>query len=257
VVVAVPVASPEVCAALHEEADEVLCLHTPRAFGAVGAWYADFRQTTDEGVVALLQQARRPPIPGPPDVLHRLTGTAADYDALLERTKRLIAEAAYGVVAGRGRLAGRLPCHQLLRARGERRRARRGPGRRSPLSHLDVAKRRPGRVRGLAARVERLARARIPKAGFYGLDLYSLHTSMEAVVSYLDEANPDAAGRARERYACFDQFGRDPQVYAYEAGIAGAEPCAQQAGELNLGQLVRERYGLEALVVGFTTYTGP
>ncbi|MCW2624066.1 erythromycin esterase family protein, partial [Mycobacterium sp.] len=42
-------------------------------------------------------------------------------------------------------------------------------------------------------------------------------------------ADPQAAARARERYACFDQFGRDPQVYAYETGIAGAEPCGQQA----------------------------
>ena len=62
-----------------------------------------------------------------------------------------------------------------------------------------------------------------------GLDLYSLHASMAAVVEYLERLDPDAAQRARERYACFDQFGRDPQVYACEAGIAGAEPCEQQA----------------------------
>ena len=81
----------------------------------------------------------------------------------------------------------------------------------------------------LAARVQRRARDREPKAGFYGLDLYSLHPSMEAVVEYLDGVDPEAAQRARQRYACFDQFGRDPQVYAYEAGIGGAEPCEQQA----------------------------
>jgi erythromycin esterase-like protein len=69
------------------------------------------------------------------------------------------------------------------------------------------------------------------KVGFYGLDLYSLYTSMEAVVEYLDRVDPAAAERARERYACFEQFGRDPQVYAYETGIAGAEPCEQQAVE--------------------------
>jgi erythromycin esterase-like protein len=69
------------------------------------------------------------------------------------------------------------------------------------------------------------------KVGFYGLDLYSLYTSMEAVVRYLDEVDPEAAERARRRYACFDQFGRDPQIYAYEAGMAGAEPCEQQAVE--------------------------
>ena len=201
-----------------------------------------------------------------------------------------------------------------------------------------------------------LARDR-QKVGFYGLDLYSLYTSMEAVVGYLQEVDAEAAQRARERYACFDQFGRDPQVYAYEAGMAGAEPCEQpaveqllelraaaaemaggdgridadghffaeqnarlvvnaeeyyremfrggkvgwnlrdqhmaetldelvahlertsgptkvvvwahnshlgdqratelaQAGQLNLGQLVRERHGDEALLVGFSTYTG-
>jgi erythromycin esterase-like protein len=67
------------------------------------------------------------------------------------------------------------------------------------------------------------------KVGFYGLDVYSLHASMEAVVEYLDCVDPEAAQRARVRYACFDQFGRDPQVYAYEAGISGAEPCEFEA----------------------------
>jgi erythromycin esterase-like protein len=72
---------------------------------------------------------------------------------------------------------------------------------------------------------------RAARAGFYGLDLYSLHASMEAVVDHLERVDPEAAQRARERYACFDHFGPDPQVYAYEAGLAGAEPCEQQAVE--------------------------
>ena len=38
-----------------------------------------------------------------------------------------------------------------------------------------------------------------PKVGFYGLDLYSLHASMEAVIGYLDDVDPAAAERARER----------------------------------------------------------
>jgi erythromycin esterase-like protein len=67
------------------------------------------------------------------------------------------------------------------------------------------------------------------KVGFYGLDLYSLHTSMEEVVRFLEGIDPAAAQRARERYACFDHFGREPQVYAYETGVGGAEPCEQQA----------------------------
>jgi erythromycin esterase-like protein len=66
------------------------------------------------------------------------------------------------------------------------------------------------------------------KVGFYGLDLYSLYTSMDEVISYLEQIDPDAAARARERYSCFDHVGRDPNVYAYAAGIGDAEPCEQQ-----------------------------
>lgn len=57
VVVAVPVAPPEVCRALETEADEVICLLTPPDFRAVGQFYAGFRQTTDQEVQALLAQA--------------------------------------------------------------------------------------------------------------------------------------------------------------------------------------------------------
>src|SRR5207249_1757655 len=42
--------------------------------------------------------------------------------------------------------------------------------------------------------------------GFYGMDLYSLHASIEAVLSYLDKVDPGAAKRARLRYSCFDHF---------------------------------------------------
>src|SRR5215211_1599311 len=59
IVVGVPIASPEVCAALEAEADEVVCAHTPEQFGAVSAWYEDFPQVTDEQVRELLKQAQR------------------------------------------------------------------------------------------------------------------------------------------------------------------------------------------------------
>ncbi|MFI2782934.1 phosphoribosyltransferase family protein [Streptomyces sp. ALB3] len=54
VVLAVPVASPDVAARLREDVDEVVCLSTPSPFSAVGEWYRDFSQTSDEEVVALL-----------------------------------------------------------------------------------------------------------------------------------------------------------------------------------------------------------
>lgn len=57
VIVAVPVAAPETCAEFRTEVDEIICLETPQPFGAVGAWYENFSQTTDEEVQKLLEQA--------------------------------------------------------------------------------------------------------------------------------------------------------------------------------------------------------
>lgn len=59
VVVAVPVGPPPVCAALGDEADEVICVLEPPAMYAVGSWYGDFTQTSDEEVGRLLEAACR------------------------------------------------------------------------------------------------------------------------------------------------------------------------------------------------------
>lgn len=66
------------------------------------------------------------------------------------------------------------------------------------------------------------------KIGFYGLDLYSLHSSIEAVLHYLDKIDPDGAKRARERYACFDHFGEDTQAYGYAAGLGFSSSCEDE-----------------------------
>ena len=58
VVVAVPVGAPEICRALRAIADEVICARTPAHFSAVGEWYRDFAQTTDDEVTALLSAHR-------------------------------------------------------------------------------------------------------------------------------------------------------------------------------------------------------
>jgi predicted phosphoribosyltransferase len=57
VIVAVPVGAPETCRALREIADEVICARTPAHFSAVGEWYRDFAQTTDEEVTGLLRES--------------------------------------------------------------------------------------------------------------------------------------------------------------------------------------------------------
>src|ERR1700687_2200903 len=56
IVVAVPTASPETCEEMKTKADEVICAITPEPFHAVGRWYRDFSQTTDEEVGVLLAQ---------------------------------------------------------------------------------------------------------------------------------------------------------------------------------------------------------
>jgi putative phosphoribosyl transferase len=57
IVVAVPVSSVQTCEDLRSQADEVICLYTPEPFYAVGLWYEDFSQTTDEEVRDLLARA--------------------------------------------------------------------------------------------------------------------------------------------------------------------------------------------------------
>jgi erythromycin esterase-like protein len=69
------------------------------------------------------------------------------------------------------------------------------------------------------------ARPAASRVGFYGLDLYSLHSSMEAVLTYLRKVDPAAAERARYRYGCFEDFGEDTQAYGYAASIGLSRSC--------------------------------
>jgi erythromycin esterase-like protein len=66
------------------------------------------------------------------------------------------------------------------------------------------------------------------KVGFYGLDLYSLHISIEAVLAYLDKVDPEAATRARYRYSCFEDYGEDTRAYGYAAGFGLTKSCEEE-----------------------------
>jgi erythromycin esterase-like protein/predicted phosphoribosyltransferase len=256
IVVAVPVADPDVLAALREEVDEAVCLLTPRPLDSVGTWYEDFSQTSDEEVRTLLARAGRPPLARPFDV-RPLRGEIGDYDSLLERaagahyvllgeashgteefyreraeiTKRLIAEAGFTAVAVEADWPDAYRVNRYVRGSGEDAGAEEALSdfRRFPVwmwRNAEVAE-----FLDVLREWNDLLPAGARKVGFYGLDLYSLYGSMEAVVDYLEQVDPAAAERARERYSCFDHFSRDPQVYAYEAGIGGAESCEQEAVE--------------------------
>ncbi|MGE5611633.1 MAG: erythromycin esterase family protein [Bacillota bacterium] len=70
-------------------------------------------------------------------------------------------------------------------------------------------------------------------AGFYGMDLYSLYGSIQAVMKYLDRVDPEVARRARFRYGCLEHFGEDPQAYGYAAAFDLSASCEQDV----IGQL--------------------
>jgi erythromycin esterase-like protein/predicted phosphoribosyltransferase len=273
VVVAVPVADPDVCESFRSEADEVVCLMTPKPLRSVGSWYENFDQTSDEEVRELLARARRPPPRRPPEAIVAMTGGAADYDPVLARarevrfvllgeashgthefyrhraqiTKRLIADGRCTAVAVEADWPDAYRVNRYVRGIGDDESAEQALSdfRRFPVwmwRNADVAE----FVQWLREHNDELPDG-APKVGFYGLDLYSIYTSMDEVVRFLEEVDPAAAERARERYSCFGHYGRDPQVYAYEAGLGGAEPCERQAVE----QLVElRRLAAEAALEG-------
>ena len=73
------------------------------------------------------------------------------------------------------------------------------------------------------------------KIGFYGLDLYCLYDSIQAIIAYLDQNDLEAAQRARQFYACFDHGHRlalDPQKYGYATTMGVTPACEKQAIEM-------------------------
>ncbi len=80
------------------------------------------------------------------------------------------------------------------------------------------------------------------KARFYGLDLYSLDASINAVIEYLERVDPEEAARARERYSCFDNVGGDGQAYGYALAVGKAVPCENEV----VAQLIELRRRADA-----------
>lgn len=78
------------------------------------------------------------------------------------------------------------------------------------------------------------------RVGFYGMDLYSLFGSMREVLDYLDRADPEAAQRARRRYACFDHYQQNLQAYGYAAGFGTGFSC-EEAVVAQLTDLLHRR----------------
>lgn len=91
--------------------------------------------------------------------------------------------------------------------------------------------------------------SRVPAVGFYGLDLYSLFTSINEVLHYLDKIDPEAARCARARYACFDHFEKDSQRYGQAAGFGLSASCENA--------VVAQLRDLRAQAAGYLLDDGP
>ena len=78
------------------------------------------------------------------------------------------------------------------------------------------------------------------RISFYGLDLYSLYNSINAILKYLDDVDPDAANIARERYGCLSPWQKDPATYG-RAAISGTyQSCEKEVLEM-LTDILRKR----------------
>jgi len=71
------------------------------------------------------------------------------------------------------------------------------------------------------------------KAGFYGLDVYSLWESMESILEYLEKRDPEAAKTAYQAYQCFEPYGEDVQSYAWSTRMV-SEDCEDEVIDLLL-----------------------
>jgi erythromycin esterase-like protein/predicted phosphoribosyltransferase len=267
IVVAVPAAPESTCQELSDIVHKVVCATTPQPFFAVGASYWDFAQTTDAEVRDLLRAAsRRPDVPdsqetsdvaliraeallteeGVPsdDALFDLVGDAhyvligeashgthQFYEARARMTRRLIEEKGFCAVAAEADWPDAYRVNRYVRGHGADTTAEeslRGFERfptwmwRNTVV-LDF-------VGWLREHNERYGGDEPAKAGFYGLDLYSLYRSVAEVITYLERVDPEAAARARERYSCFDHYNGedDAQAWGFEAAFGAGETCERE-----------------------------
>ena len=86
------------------------------------------------------------------------------------------------------------------------------------------------------------------QVGFYGLDLYSLHKSMNEVIAYLQSRDPAEAAKARSLYGCIDRYGHDPQNYGLLASSGQGKTCRDE--------VIQQLVNLRAKEVEYLTLDG-
>jgi erythromycin esterase-like protein len=156
-------------------------------------------------------------------------GTHEFYKARAEITKRLVLEKGFNVIAWESDWPDALRINRYVRngssedqsaleALGDYKRFPRWMWRNADI--LDLV--------GWIKTHNESGRTKQPKVGVYGLDLYSLHASMDAVIRYLQKVDPEAATAARTRYSCFEEFGEEPQSYGLTASVHPSLSCEDE-----------------------------
>ena len=199
---------------------------------------------------------------------HRIEGDHNDYDALLEMigdaaivcigeashgthefyrerakiTRRLIAEKGFHAVAVEADWPDAYRVNRWVRGDGDDRTANEALG--GFKTRFPTWMWRNADVLDFIGWLRDFNETREQKAGFYGVDLYSLFSSIEAVIRYLEDVDPEGAKHARRRYACFDHFGDEAQAYGYATAAGIAKSC-QDAVIAQLTELRRRRSELE------------
>ncbi len=156
-------------------------------------------------------------------------GTSQFYTARAQITSLLIKEKGFNVIAVEADFPEVQPINQFLKSNQIQK---------SAAESLDGFRRFPvwmWKNKEMLSFIEQLKNFNLQmpvekRVAFYGLDLYSLYSSIEAVISYLDKVDPDAAAMARKRYACFYRYGNDDDSYGQAMNYV-KENCQKQVVE--------------------------
>lgn len=154
-------------------------------------------------------------------------GTHEFYDARAEITKRLITERAFNVIALEADWPDALRVNRYIRGGDQDANANEAL---SDFKRFPTWMWRNADMVGLIGwlRSHNATTRNHPgwsKVGIYGMDLYSLHASIDAVIRYLQKIDPEAAKEARMRYSCFEHFGEDAQSYGMTASQHKSLSC--------------------------------
>lgn len=154
-------------------------------------------------------------------------GTKEFYEARIEITKRLIQKKDFQAIAIEGDWPDAYRIHRYVYGKGK------ANDTRTPLEGFQRFPTWMWRNESIANFIKWLRdyndkQSELKKVGFYGMDLYSLHTSIHAVIDYLKKVDPAAAKIAIQRYSCFDQYSMDPQRYGYLATRGIKEKCIKE-----------------------------